>query len=282
MRDYQRVTAAMERISLVKADRTREMSQINRTLYEFLLPEEERPGEDHVVTHAVIKADIRGSTGMTQKLLARGMNPASHMSLNLYEPVQRILERYGASQSIYRRRRDRDGDLRNRSQSLAADGLLRKRACWRGKFLRSRTHTISARKMKAAICRDMELGVGVAFQNSPPTYWMDKDYRIMISKAINLSDRLSSCSKAARRRLGDHKSPFHVFLFQTAIEGTTEEELDEFLLRYNLNGVELNEEGFQKLNEEISLSASEADQHFPVGSRARDVLFRARACWRHP
>ncbi len=264
MRDYQRVTAAMERISLVKADRTREMSQINRTLYEFLLPEEERPGEDHVVAHAVIKADIRGSTGLTQKLLARGMNPASHMSLNLYEPVQRILERYGAAKVFI------EGDAivmaiyeteanRSRQRAVAKACLLARQI-----LAIAEAYNQRAQNEGSDIPR-MELGVGVAFQNSPPTYWMDKDYRIMISKAINLSDRLSSCSKAARRRLGDHKSPFHVFLFQTAIEGTTEEELDEFLLRYNLNGVELNEEGFQKLNEEISLSASEAMSTFPWG-----------------
>lgn len=263
-RDYQRVTAAMERISLVKADRTREMSQINRTLYEYLLPEEERPGEDHVVTHAVIKADIRGSTTMTQKLLARGMNPASHMSLNLYEPVQRILERYGAAKVFI------EGDAIVMAIYETEANRARQRAVAKACLLARQILAIADAYNQRAQSEGsdlprMELGVGVAFQNSPPTYWMDKDYRIMISKAINLSDRLSSCSKAARRRLGDHKSPFHVFLFQTAIEGTTEEELDEFLLRYNLNGVELNEEGFQKLNEEISLSASEAVSTFPWG-----------------
>jgi len=69
--DYQRIVAAMERVSLVRAERTREVSRMNRTLYEFLLPEEEKPADDHVVTHAVIKADVRGSTKMTQDLLSR-------------------------------------------------------------------------------------------------------------------------------------------------------------------------------------------------------------------
>ena len=49
----------------------------------------------------------------------------------------------------------------------------------------------------------LELGVGIAFQGSAPTYWVDSDSRIMISRALNLSDRLSSCSKVARRMLGD-------------------------------------------------------------------------------
>jgi hypothetical protein len=101
---------------------------------------------------------------------------------------------------------------------------------------------------------------------------MDKDSRIMISRALNLSDRLSSCSKAARRLLGQPNSPFRLFVFQTTMEGITEEELDEFILRYNMNGVELNEEGFLKLGEEISLTPIEAECQLPWG-RERATFF---------
>jgi len=34
---------------------------------------------------------------ITQDLLARGLNPASLFSLNFYEPVKKILDRYGAA-----------------------------------------------------------------------------------------------------------------------------------------------------------------------------------------
>jgi len=62
-----------------------------------LHPDEGRPAEDPVINHTVIKADVRGSTGITKDLLARGMNPASHISMSLHEPVKRMLERYGAA-----------------------------------------------------------------------------------------------------------------------------------------------------------------------------------------
>ena len=45
----------------------------------------------------VIKADVRGSTDLTKDLLERGLNPASHFSMNLHEPVKRMLEHYGAA-----------------------------------------------------------------------------------------------------------------------------------------------------------------------------------------
>ena len=35
-------------------------------------------------------------TEMTQDLLGRGLSPASHFSLNLHEPVKKLLDRYAA------------------------------------------------------------------------------------------------------------------------------------------------------------------------------------------
>jgi hypothetical protein len=94
----------------------------------------------------------------------------------------------------------------------------------------------------------------------------------MISRALNLSDRLSSCSKLARRLLAKQASVFNLFLFQTVLEGAVEEEADELLIRFNLNGIELNEEGFLKLSEEIALTPAEIDCALPWG-RERITLY---------
>jgi hypothetical protein len=87
----------------------------------------------------------------------------------------------------------------------------------------------------------------------------------MISKALNLSDRLSGCAKIAKRLMTGQKTHFSVFQFLTAMEGASAEELDEFLVRFNMNGIELNEEGFQKLSEEISLDSIETKLDMPWG-----------------
>ena len=100
----------------------------------------------------------------------------------------------------------------------------------------------------------------------------------MISRALNLSDRLSSCSKAAKRMLSQNPSLFRLFLFQTMMEGVAEDEADEFLIRFNLNGVELNDEGFQKLQEEIALTSLEADCVMPWG-KERVTFFSERLRW---
>ncbi|HSZ20391.1 MAG TPA: hypothetical protein VK770_11395 [Candidatus Acidoferrum sp.] len=261
-RNFERLSAAMERVHLVRNERTRELSEMNRSLYEFLLPEEARPAEDRVLSHTIIKADVRGSTKITQDLLARGLNPASLFSMNFYEPVKRILERYGAAKVFI------EGDAlvlaiyeteSNRAQQRAVS-----KACALARQILAVSAAYNDRPETSDLPR-LELGVGIAYQGSPPTYWMDTDSRIMISRALNLSDRLSSCSKAARRMLAENPSLFRLFLFQTMTEGVAEDEADEFLIRFNLNGVELNDEGFQKLQEEISLTPLEADCVMPWG-----------------
>jgi len=269
-RNYERLSAAMERINLVRNERTRELSEMNRSLYEFLLPEEARPAEDRVLSHTIIKADVRGSTKITQDLLARGLNPASLFSMNFYEPVKRILERYGAAKVFI------EGDAlvlaiyeteSNRAQQRAVS-----KACALARQILAVSAAYNDRPESSDLPR-LELGVGIAYQGSPPTYWMDTDSRIMISRALNLSDRLSSCSKAARRMLSENPSLFRLFLFQTMTEGVAEDEADEFLIRFNLNGVELNDEGFQKLQEEIALTPLETDCVMPWGKERVTFFF---------
>ncbi len=262
LRNYERLAAAMERIQLVRSERTREISRMNNSLYEFLLPSETPPAHDHVVNHAVVKADVRGSTRITRDLLDRGLNPATLFSLNFYEPVKRILDRYGAAKVFI------EGDAMvlaifetesNRSHQRAVS-----KACALAKQILAISAAYNERPESGDLPR-LELGVGIAFQGSAPTYWVDSDSRIMISKALNLSDRLSSCSKVARRMLGDRSSLFRLFVFQPGMEGAQEDEIDEFLIRFNLNGVELNEDGFAKLSEEIALTQVEVECEMPWG-----------------
>ena len=79
----------------------------------------------------------------------------------------------------------------------------------------------------------------------------------MISAALNDSDRLSSCTRMARKLFGENSSHFSVFLLQGIPAPGLGDEEEEFLLRYNVMGVALNDAGFQKLQQEISLSSTE-------------------------
>jgi len=270
LRDAEHMAACMERINLVTAEKVRELSRMNNRLYECLLKEESRTEHDQVVSHVIIKADVRGSTKMTQDLLARGLSPASHFSLNLHEPVKRLLDRYSAKKVFI------EGDAivlaifeTEETQSYARAVA---KACILSRQIltvcNSYNDSASSTRLPA-----LEIGIGVAFQGEAPTYWTDGESRIMISKALNLSDRLSGCAKLAKRMLAKQKTQFSLFQFLTAMKGASAEELDEFLVRYNMNGIELNEEGFQKLSEEISLETFQTNLEMPWGKKEEVSLY---------
>jgi hypothetical protein len=269
-RNYQHVAAWMERINMVRSEHARELSRVNKSLYEFLHPDEGRPEEDPIVNHTVIKADVRGSTGITKDLLSRGLNPASHFSMNLHEPVKRMLERFGAAKVFI------EGDAIilaiYETESTRATQRAVARACVLAREILAVTAAYNARAAGSDL-PPLELGVGVAFQDSAPSLWMDADSRIMISRALNLSDRLSSCSKMAKRLFKDNPSPFNVFLLQTLMEDAVADEGEELLIRYNLNGIELNEEGFQKLSAEISFAPMSGNFPLPWGKDRVQLYF---------
>jgi hypothetical protein len=81
---------------------------------------------------------------------------------------------------------------------------------------------------------------------------MDGEHQIMISEALNESDRLSSCNKRARKVMEPQAGPFHVYAFQAAdadVGGNPE----DVILSFNLGGIRMNETAFRKLQKEITL-----------------------------
>ena len=96
LRRLEALNSALDSVNLIGNWRIRELSAMNGTLYEFLLQEEQRPAEDKVLRHVILKADVRDSSRLTRSLLEQGMNPASYFSLNFYDPVNKLLAKYGA------------------------------------------------------------------------------------------------------------------------------------------------------------------------------------------
>ena len=270
LRDAEHLSTCMERVNMVFSEQARDLSRLNNRLYECVLQDEVKPQQDPVVSHVIIKADVRGSTRMTQDLLSRGLNPASHFSLNLHEPVKKLLDRYSAKKVFI------EGDAIIlaifETESSRAFARPVAKACVLARQILAVCNSYNDSAAKADLPA-LELGLGVAFQGSAPAYWTDGDSRIMISKALNLSDRLSGCTKLARRMLAEQRSSFSIFHFLQSMQGASAEELDEFLVRYNRNGIELNEEGFEKLSEEISLESVETKLDLPWGKETVTLFY---------
>src|SRR5260370_5114074 len=224
----------MERVNLVTTEKARELSRLNNRLYECVLPDEARPEQDNVISHVIIKADVRGSTRMTQDLLARGLSPASHFSLNLHEPVKKLLDRYAAKKVFI------EGDAIIlaifETESTVAYARPAAKACILSRHILLVCNSYNERASSTDLPA-LELGLGVAFQGSAPTYWTDGDSRIMISKALNVSDRLSGYANLSNRLLTNQKTLFSVYQFLNTMERASAEDLDAFPVRYNHTGI---------------------------------------------
>src|SRR5208282_5681328 len=85
-------------------------------------------------------------------------------------------------------------------------------------------------------------------------YLMDGEHRIMISDAINESDRLSSCNKRVRKKLAPDAGVFQVYSVQIGGGGNNDDGAEVMRLNYNVGGICLSEAAFRKLQQEISLS----------------------------
>jgi hypothetical protein len=250
LRRMEVIVAAMESVNVLGNERFRELSAINNTLYEFLLTEEQKPAEEKVIHHVVLKADIRESTTLTRTLMEKGLNPASYFSLNFYDPINKLLPKYEAKKvfiegdALILALFERDGE--------PALGVAQ--TCVLAKEMIQVVTAYNERSLAAGL-PNLEVGIGISYQDSAPMYLMDGSKQIMISQALNESDRLSSCSKGVRRLLEDRELLFNVFSFKAVEDEDTGGNPDEFLLRYNIGGIHINQAAFQKLQSEISLQA---------------------------
>jgi hypothetical protein len=252
LRRMELVINAMDGINLIVSDKLRELSSINRTLYEFLLPQEQKPADVKVVGHVVLKADIRDSSLLTRTLFERGLNPASYFSLNFYEPINKLLPKYGATKLFI------EGDavilalFEHEGEAPLAVARASVLACEMIEIVRA----YNCKSQEAGL-PTLELGIGICYQDSAPMYLMDGNQQIMISPALNESDRLSSCSKSARKLFNGAEGLFNVYCFQTVEDADTGGQPDEFLMRYNVGGINLSAPAFRKLQQEISLELHE-------------------------
>jgi len=207
-----------------------------------------------IINHAVLKADVRGSSAIIEQMKAKKLNPASNFSLNYFEPISKILSLYGAVKIFI------EGDATILSifehQDTPGRWYSVSRACGLAINILMIVRKYNKINRKKGLPM-LELGVGVGFSNGSPTFFYDDENKIMISPAITDSDRLSRCDKTLRQHLVKEKLPFNVYEFQPDLTPETSLLFNSKTLRYNVKGVQLTLKGFKKLSKEIHLKRVE-------------------------
>ena len=248
LRRLETLNAALDSVNLVGNERLQELSRVNGTLYEFLLPEEQGEADsDRVLRHVVLKADVRDSTRLTRTMMEKGLNPASYFSLNFYDPVNKLLDKYGAQKVFL----EGDAIILAILEREGEPGLAVSRMCVLAREIIEIVRGYNELMQRSGMPQ-LELGLGITLQESAPLYLMDGEHQIMISEALNESDRLSSCNKRARKVMEPQAGPFHVYAFQAA-EIDADGNPEDVTLSFNLSGIRMNEAAFRKLQKEITL-----------------------------
>lgn len=225
------------------------LSKQANTLYQLPTANEVEDDEAKIVHHAILKADVRGSTTVTEELENKGLNPASYFSLRFFNPINELLPVFGANKVFI------EGDAIILSfleyEHSPQQWFSVAHACGLAKGMLNvvQANNLHSRQMGLP---PLELGIGICYADYSPRFLFDGDHPIMISSAIGLADRMSSCSWHLRQQLdaGD----FNVAVLEIAAGERERGEKGQEYLRYNVNGILLENEAFAKLQNEISLS----------------------------
>ena len=204
--------------------------------------------EPQIVHHTIVKADVRGSTTVTNELLAQGLNPASYFSERFFGPITALLEDYGAQKVFI------EGDaviLSLYEHDLYPEQWFGvSRACGIARAMLEIVNAKNAhsRQMKLPL---LEIGIGIAYLDERPLFLRDESNPIMISPAIGDADRLSSCSWRLRELV--EGSSFDVEVYEIHVEDQCRGEKGQSFARYNVGGILLDKSAYRKLMSEITM-----------------------------
>ncbi|MFK7863520.1 MAG: hypothetical protein AB8B95_04750 [Pseudohongiellaceae bacterium] len=271
---------AFNRINILTVDDELRLSKSAGTLYQMPIRDEVEEDDDKICHHTILKADVRGSTTVTDELLKKNLNPASYFSMRFFNPINKILDTYSANKVFI------EGDAIILS-FLEYEGSPEQwfsvaRACGYAKDMLTITGANNRYSSQMGLPL-LELGVGICFSPESPRFLYDEDHPIMISSAIGLADRMSGCSWKLRAAI--KKSLFNVDVLEIAEGETSKGEKGQDFARYNVNGINMDDLAFEKLSNEIrlqrlSVKLNGEDYVFHVGSypdakgKKKDLVIR--------
>jgi hypothetical protein len=226
------------------------MSKSAGTLYQLPVSSEVENEDRKVCHHCILKADVRGSTSVTDELMRKGLNPASYFSMRFFNPINKILDTYGASKVFI------EGDAIILSfleyEQTPQQWFAVARACGYARDMLKITSSNNRYSQQMGLPL-LELGVGICYADGAPRFLYDGDHPIMISGAIGQADRLSGCSWKLRTAM--EKGLFNVEVLRLEENDANNDEKGQRLIRYNVNGINIDQAAFGKLQTEINLKS---------------------------
>ena len=272
------------RLSVITDPQKIQLAKAGGNLYRLLSSVEVKEvGADEapeIVHHTILKADVRGLTTVTAELTKQGLNPASYFSLRFFNPITERLAAYGAVKVFI------EGDaviLGVYEYNNAPDEWFSvSRACGMAKEMIDIVTSKNTNSKQTGL-PSLEIGIGICYSNDRPLFLLDDNRPIMISSAIGDADRMSFCSWKLRE---DHDSGnFNVGAYLLDDSEGVKADKGQKLLRYNVNGIVIDDAAFEKLQTEVHFRRLKAksglvEENFYVGQypdvagKLRDMVVR--------
>jgi len=284
LRYYRFAHRVFNRLSIVSDPDKIQLARAGGNLYQLMTSQEVKDAQaeqsSEVVHHTILKADVRGSTTVTAELMKQDLNPASYFSLRFFGPINESLATYGAVKVFL----EGDavilgtyeyGDSPNEWFSVS-------RACGIAKEILDIVALKNAHSRQTGLPL-LEIGIGICYSDDRPLFLFDEDRPIMISSAIGDADRMSGCSWRLRETYDSGN--FNVGAMLMSEDDRQKGEKGQELIRYNVNGIVVDDAAFAKLEKEVHftlLKAKLADreevfyvgQYPDVAGKERDLVIR--------
>ncbi len=283
LRYYRFAHRVFNRLNVIVDPEKVQLAKAGGNLYRLMNSEEVKQvasEEPEIVHHTILKADVRGSTTVTQELIRRELNPASYFSLRFFGPINERLAVYGANKVFiegdavilgFYEYEGRPGDWNSVAQAC---GMAREMVDI------VRLKNIDNQKTGLPL---LEIGIGICYSGERPLFLFDENRPIMISSAIGDADRMSSCSWKLRSAF--ESGPFNVHVLEIAEGHHHRGEKGQEHIRYNVNGILLDDAAMGKLAHEVDLRRVSAkigghSEKFLVGrfpdatGKQRDLVVR--------
>ncbi len=242
---------ALDRIQLLDDERDLARARAARVLQSFGLQESvaERPGEP--TGHVILKIEVRGSDDLIAGLRRRGLDVASYFSRHFYDPVERLRARFDAHKAVVESDAlivaivEYDGDHDHAHRWAVS------RACCLAVGVAELANAMNVESDRLGL-PPLELAIGIAYADEPPTYLYDQSRRVIVSSAIGQARRLSSCHPGLGQgcALPDSRG---LWVAMPAYDAASTDSTDDDLVHHNVNGIELDAAAFARLQGEIRL-----------------------------
>lgn len=241
------------RINIITEADQAHLSRAGGHLYELGDGEEDpeaAPKEPVMIHHAIMKADVRGATRVTQELMKQGLNPASYFSTRFFNPINALLPVYGAVKVFV------EGDAIVLGvveyDNAPQEWYSVARTCGLAKEILDLVISKNAHAKQTGLPL-LEVGIGICYEDTRPMFLFDEQRPIMISPAIGNVEALAACEPALRNGSAAAFNGAAAFNVDVCEDGTASAGTGPAFVQYNVNGISLDVFAFNKLKSEIQL-----------------------------